>query len=155
MRDRRGLGDEQLEDGARIALRLGQGLADRLPSLGQEGARVVPAAAAGQLARSGDPRRALAQQRKDPVPLTPRTLGASLWTGLTGVRVARGNGVLFPTVLGCYAAAAPVACGFAASAARADSTSEAKAAGSLTASSARTLRSSSMPASLRPCMNRL
>ena len=32
---------------------------------------------------------------------------------------------------------------------------QAKAAGSLTASSARTLRSSSMPASLRPCMNRL
>jgi hypothetical protein len=155
MRDRRGLGDEQLEDGARIALRLGQRLADRLAPLGQEGARVVPAAAAGELAGSGDPRRALGQQWKDPVPLTPRKLSASLWTGPTGLRVARGNGVLFQAVLRCYAAWAPVASGFATSAARADSTSEANAAGSLTASSASTLRSSSMPASLRPCMNRL
>jgi large subunit ribosomal protein L20 len=45
--------------------------------------------------------------------------------------------------------------GTAATAARAVSTRAAKAAGAFTASAARTRRSSSMPASLRPCMNRL
>jgi len=62
VRGGRGLGDEQLEDGVGIGLRLGQCLGDRLPPLGQEGARVVPAAATGELAGSGDPRRALGQQ---------------------------------------------------------------------------------------------
>jgi hypothetical protein len=145
----RDLGGEDLGDGGRVALGLGEGLADGLPALGEERVRRIAAAAPGQLAGGGDPPGALGQQWEDPVPLTPRKLGASLRTGPTGVRVARGDGVLF------QAACWPVASGFAASAARADSTSEVNVAGSLTASSARTLRSSSMPASLRPCMNRL
>ncbi len=145
----RGLGGEDLGDGGRLALGLGERLDDGLAPLGEEGVRRVPAAAPGQLAGRGDAAGALGQQRKDPVRLTPRELGASLGTGPAGVRGVRGNGVLR------QAACWPVASGFAASAARADPTSEAKVAGSLTASSARTLRSSSMPASLRPCMNRL
>ena len=65
MRGGGGLGGEDLADAVRIGERLG----DRLPSLGEEQPGVVPAGAAGELARGGDPARALGQQLRMPAAL--------------------------------------------------------------------------------------
>ena len=114
-----GVGDEEVDDRARIGLGPGEGVVRGPHPLDEEAAGVLARRAPQQLAGCRDARGALGEQFAQAASSAEAPFGTS------------------------------------ATAARAVSTSAVKTVGSETAISARTLRSTSTPASFRPCMNRL
>jgi hypothetical protein len=141
-------GGEDLVDGA-----VGQGLADSLSALGEEAPGLLPAGALSQVPSSSDPGRSFrergfrARARHSPLRSLP-AVGAGV-----GRRIGRTSGPPPGAVLISLVAQEALPCAGAFS--RAMSTSAVNAAGSLTASSARIFRSTSMPATRSPWMNRL